>query len=92
MKHEDTYAYSCARDYLLNDAALCEALGNKCKQLKELQYSDKSAINAITRMAIGLGWLGFTDGDGMPPISKRSIHYWAKEQWEEFIDFISKHA
>lgn len=77
MKHVDTYAYQAAKVVMDNDYDLQMELSAIGKE----GLSPIRAIRLVERAAASL--LGYSDED-CPPISQRTIHYYAIETVEDW--------
>jgi hypothetical protein len=77
MKHTDTYAYARAKEVLDNEYDLQMAVAAIGKQ----GLNKAVAVRRVARAAAYM--IGYTDYD-CPPISRRSIKYWAIETVEDW--------
>ena len=76
MKHTDTAAYDAARMVLNNEEPVWDAINPLFKLSQEQHWTEERLACRIER-AIGF-MRGYTD-DYTPPISQRSLHFWALE-------------
>lgn len=77
MKHTDTYAYAQAKEVLDNEYDLQMAV-------TEIGKQGLNKVAAVRRVARAAAYMvGYTDYD-CPPISRRSIKYWAIETVEDW--------